>query len=84
VVFRESQNRYEFFGLSPVTTMFWRQREDPAEVAMAAGLRWENYFGNDKERIQKDQERRALEEGVGEVGCWSGPDNLLDRIGQTD
>jgi hypothetical protein len=30
--------------------------EDPDDVAMATGMYWENYFGDDKERYYKDKD----------------------------
>jgi hypothetical protein len=38
--------------------------EDPEEVAMAAGVHWDNYFGEDKERFQKSEERQRLEDQI--------------------
>lgn len=38
--------------------------EDPDDVAMATGVYWENYFGNDKERYQKDEDREKLMEQI--------------------
>ncbi|QJW94704.1 hypothetical protein [Frigoriglobus tundricola] len=34
--------------------------EDADDAAMAAGIYWENYFGDDKERYHKDQDREKL------------------------
>ena len=50
--------------------------EDPEEVAMAAGVHWENYFGDDKERFHKNQDRERLQDqivahafSVGSLSC---------------
>ena len=34
--------------------------EDPDDAAMATGMYWENYFGDDKERHYKDKDRAKL------------------------
>lgn len=34
--------------------------EDPDDVAMATGMYWENYFGDDKERYYKDKDRKKV------------------------
>ena len=38
--------------------------EDPDDVAMATGMYWENYFGDDKERYYKDKDREKLIEEI--------------------
>lgn len=38
--------------------------EDPDDVAMAAGVYWENYFGDDKDRYHKDKHREKLVDQV--------------------
>jgi hypothetical protein len=38
--------------------------EDPDDVAMAAGVYWENYFGDDKDRYHKDKHREELVDQV--------------------
>lgn len=37
-----------------------RDGETPDDVAMEAGIRWANYFGNDKELYHKDESREEL------------------------
>jgi hypothetical protein len=39
--------------------------EDPDDVAMGAGMYWATYFGEDKERHDKDKDREALVEQIG-------------------
>ena len=38
--------------------------EDPDDVAMAAGMYWENYFGDNKDRYYKDKDREKLVEQI--------------------
>ena len=38
--------------------------EDPDDVAMAAGMHWDNYFGNDKGRYYKDKDQEKLVEQI--------------------
>jgi hypothetical protein len=37
---------------------------DPDDVAMATGIFWENYFGEDKKRYYKDKDREKLVEKI--------------------
>jgi hypothetical protein len=36
------------------------EAEDPDDVMMAAGVYWENYFGDDKKRFHKNEEKEKL------------------------
>src|SRR5690348_16858864 len=38
--------------------------EDSDDIAMATGMYWTNYFGEDKERHDKDKEREKLVEQI--------------------
>jgi hypothetical protein len=38
--------------------------EDPDDVAMATGMYWDNYFGEDKERHDNDKDRERLVEQI--------------------
>jgi hypothetical protein len=41
-----------------------RNSEDADDVAMAAGMHWENYFGDDKQYYQKNMDRKNLSEQI--------------------
>jgi|SRR5579883_1991184 len=40
----------------------WQQSDDPDDVALGAGIYWQTYFEEDKERCYKDDERQRLKE----------------------
>jgi hypothetical protein len=39
----------------------WQESDDPEDVAFGAGIYWQTYFNEDKERYHKDEERQRLE-----------------------
>lgn len=42
----------------------WMNAEDPDDVAMGAGVYWENYFGDDKNLYQKKESSLTLEQQI--------------------
>jgi hypothetical protein len=43
-----------------VQAQAWQESDDPEDVAFGAGIYWQTYFNEDKERYQKDEERQRL------------------------
>jgi len=42
----------------------WQESEDPEDVAMGAGIYWQTYFDEDKERHHKSQDKGQLEQQI--------------------
>lgn len=42
----------------------WQESEDPEDVAMGAGIYWQTYFDEDKERHHKSQDKEQLEQQI--------------------
>lgn len=40
----------------------WQESDEPEDVAMGAGIYWDAYFTEDKERYHKDEERQRLQQ----------------------